>query len=42
MDKLTIPKKDFIKLLKLVRRINKQLESIYKKANIDYKKDFDL
>jgi hypothetical protein len=38
MDEIKIPKKDFIELLKLFRKISKKTKNICEKANIDFEK----
>ena len=40
MDDVTISKKDFTELIKLIKEIRKKIESIYKKANIDFEKSY--
>ena len=39
MEQIEIPKKDFIELVKLATQLRKKLESICKKAGLDFEKD---
>ena len=39
MENITIPKKNFIELIKVAKKLSKKIESICKKVGLDFEKE---